>query len=31
MQKPYVKPELKKVGLLRDVTKSVYSCDLKVD
>jgi len=28
MQKPYVKPELKKVGLLRDVTKNVYSCDL---
>jgi hypothetical protein len=24
-QKPYVRPELKKLGLLRDVTKTVYS------
>jgi hypothetical protein len=28
-QKPYVRPELKKVGLLRDVIKTVYSVDLK--
>ena len=27
-QKPYVKPELQKLGLLRDVTKTVYSIDL---
>ena len=28
-QKPYVRPELQKLGLLRDVTKTVYSiCDL---
>jgi hypothetical protein len=31
MQKPYVRPELKKVGLLRDVTKTVYSADLSKD
>jgi|RhiMetdeSRZDD1v2_1073273.scaffolds.fasta_scaffold188841_1 hypothetical protein len=28
MQKPYVRPQLKKLGLLRDVTKTVYSVDL---
>jgi hypothetical protein len=28
LQKPYVRPELKKLGWLRDVTKTVYSVDL---
>jgi hypothetical protein len=30
LKKGYVKPELRKVGLLRDVTKTVYSiCEVK--
>jgi len=30
LKKGYVKPELRKVGLLRDVTKTAYSvCELK--
>ena len=30
MQKPYVRPQLKKLGLLRDLTKTVYSVDLNL-
>jgi hypothetical protein len=29
MKKPYARPELKRLGLLREITKTIAGCSLK--